>query len=132
VQKHPGGKFILQAAGGPVDGWWKYWAQHHLSPDVAEALESLRIGRLLDYKGEEDEERLGGGVWEPEQSAPGRKGSRQSGCILSEMPFQTETCCSELAVEFLTPKDKLYVRNHAPVPAVESAAEHLVTFASDQ
>ena len=35
----------------------------------------------------QDEERLGGGVWEPEQSAPGRKGSRQSGCILSAMMF---------------------------------------------
>ena len=23
---HPGGaKFIKQAAGGPVDGWWQYW-----------------------------------------------------------------------------------------------------------
>ena len=33
---------------------WKYWAQHHLSPDVAAALEALRVGRLLDYQEEED------------------------------------------------------------------------------
>ena len=47
LTKHPGGKLIVQAAGGPVDGWWKHWAQHHLSPEAAAALEALRIGRLL-------------------------------------------------------------------------------------
>eukprot|EP00439_Symbiodinium_sp_Y106_P078541 s258_g17.t1 len=132
LEKHPGGKLILQAAGGPVDEWWKYWAQHHLSPDVAAALEALRVGRLLDYQEEEDQERYGRGVWEPEQTAPGREESRRTGAILSELPFQTETCVSELSAEFLTPKGKLYVRNHAPVPAIETSTDHMITFVSQQ
>ena len=94
-------------------------------------LESLRIGRLSDYEVEEDEERYGHGAWEPEQTAPGREESRRTGIVLSEMPFQTETCSAELA-EFLTPTGKLYVRNHAPVPLVEEPLEHLVTFASQE
>ncbi|CAE7834535.1 shop [Symbiodinium sp. CCMP2592] len=132
LEKHPGGKLILQAAGGPVDEWWKYWAQHHLSLDVAAALEALRVGRLLDYEEEEDHERYGRGAWEPEQTAPGREESRRTGAILSELPFQTETCVSELSAEFLTPKGKLYVRNHAPVPAIETSTDHMITFVSQQ
>ena len=131
VTRHPGGKLILQAAGGPVDGWWKHWAQHHLSPEVPAALETLRIGRLLDYETEEDLERYGGGAWETEQTAPGREESRRTAVILSEVPFQTETCLSEMAEEVLTPKGKLYVRNHAPVPAIETATDHIITFASE-
>ena len=31
VDKHPGGKeLLMQAAGGPVDYFWKYWAYHQI------------------------------------------------------------------------------------------------------
>ena len=98
---------------------------------MASALETLRIGRLLDYEAEEDLERYGGGAWEAEQTAPGREESRRTGVILSEVPFQTETCLLEMAEEFLTPKGKLYVRNHAPVPAIETSTDHILTFVSE-
>ena len=58
IKEHPGGSFLLQAAGGPVDVWWRYWAQHHVSPEVAAALQRFRIGKLADYTAEEDEEPL--------------------------------------------------------------------------
>ena len=29
-------------------------------------------------------------------------------------------------------KGKLYVRNHAPVPAIETSADHMITFVSEQ
>eukprot|EP00930_Biecheleria_cincta_P021940 TRINITY_DN16113_c0_g1_i1.p1 TRINITY_DN16113_c0_g1~~TRINITY_DN16113_c0_g1_i1.p1 ORF type:complete len:397 (+),score=56.07 TRINITY_DN16113_c0_g1_i1:37-1191(+) len=131
IKEHPGGKFILQAAGGPVDDWWRYWGQHHISTKVVEALEQIRIGRLQDYEEEEDIEKTGRGVWEDEQTARGRAISRQTSSILTEIPYQTETCMSELCDSFLTPSAKLYVRNHAPVPFVDSASEHLITFAME-
>jgi len=31
VKDHPGGDFILDAAGGPVEGFWAYWAYHYVS-----------------------------------------------------------------------------------------------------
>ena len=36
VKEHPGGRFIEQAAGGDVEGFWKYWFYHFHSPKVAE------------------------------------------------------------------------------------------------
>lgn len=44
------------------------------------------------------------------------------------MPFQTETCSSQLG-DFITDSGKFYVRNHAPVPGVDSALDHEITFA---
>eukprot|EP00927_Polykrikos_kofoidii_P019518 TRINITY_DN19131_c0_g1_i1.p1 TRINITY_DN19131_c0_g1~~TRINITY_DN19131_c0_g1_i1.p1 ORF type:complete len:596 (-),score=57.83 TRINITY_DN19131_c0_g1_i1:54-1841(-) len=132
VKEHPGGKFLLQAAGGPVDGWWRYWGQHHISKKVSDALERLRIGQLEDHEEEEDLEQIGEGVWEDEQTAVGRATSRRTSSVISEMPYQSETCNSHLCADFITPQEKLYVRNHAPVPSVDSADEHIMTFASGE
>lgn len=128
IKEHPGGKFLLQAAGGSVDGWWRYWGQHQISKEVADVLEQIRIGHFVDYEPDDDDERRGQGVWEDEQSAKGRAESRRSSATLAELPFQTETCLSELVRDFITPNGQFYVRNHAPVPYVEVADEHLVTF----
>lgn len=128
IKEHPGGKFLLQAAGGPVDGWWRYWGQHQISKKVVDVLEQVRIGHLSDHAPDDDEERWGQGLWEDEQLARGRAESRQTSAVLVETPFQTETCLSELVRDFITPSGKFYVRNHAPVPHVETADEHLVTF----
>lgn len=130
VKVHPGGKFILNAAGGPVDSWWAYWMQHHISPAVRDTLEKLRIGHLSDWKLEPDEERQGGGVWEEEQLDAKRLKNRHVAARISEMPYQSVSFCNALSKEYLTPSDTLFVRNHAPVPAVsrEEAMEHSVAF----
>ena len=41
-------RYIWQAAGGPIDGFWEQWSYHHVSPKVPLILEDLRIGRLSD------------------------------------------------------------------------------------
>lgn len=135
VAEHPGGNFIMQAAGGPIDRWWAHWGQHHMSLEAAQALDRLRIGRLADYKEEEDvdEEKGGGGVYDEEQSAPYRSDKRRLSESLSEMPYQSVTKCSALAQSYLTPPGAFFVRNHAPVPYVaeEEADSHIVTFSLD-
>lgn len=130
VREHPGGHFLMQAVGGPIDGFWRHWAQHQMSKQAAEALEKLRIGRLRDYKPEADEEQKGGGIWEAEQTARGRQESRKLSTAASEMPYQTETKVETLGRTYYTPNSAFYVRNHAPVPEVaeEDADGHHVTF----
>jgi len=130
VREHPGGEFLMRAAGGPVDPWWGYWMQHHVSPAVSVVLEWLRVGRLSDYLPLDDEEHVGGGFWAEEQLLESRAQSRLSSYRLTEMPYQSVTRCDALAVTYLTPRDVLFVRNHGPVPAVaeEDADDHTVSF----
>jgi len=124
LQEHPGGSFLLQGAGGPVEGFWARWAQHHLSWKVEEALERLRIGRLSDYQQEQDEAQRGGGVWEDEQMDECREENRRKAGRYCEMPYVSETKRRELDKTYLTPAEALYVRNHAPVPNVPPADAH--------
>lgn len=47
IPNHPGGKQILEAAGGAIDPFWDLYQQHN-NKEVDKILESLRIGEL-DY-----------------------------------------------------------------------------------
>ena len=42
---HPGGDKILMAAGASVEPFWALYSQH-MTPEVMEILETLRIGNL--------------------------------------------------------------------------------------
>jgi len=130
VHDHPGGRFILQAAGGPVDGFWAHWGQHYISPEVESALRELCIGHLTDYQPGADEEQRGGGLYAEEQRAEQRDEKRRRSSSLSEIPFQTETKAQHLLGSYLTPTAAFYVRNHGPVPSVptEDANDHEITF----
>ena len=44
---HPGGQFINQAAGRPVEPFWAKWALHFESSAVQQALQENRIGTLV-------------------------------------------------------------------------------------
>jgi len=130
VKEHPGGQFILQGAGGPVDSFWRHWGQHHISTKVRDALERLRIGRLADYQPDADEERDAGGIWEDEQKDATRIANREQTARYCEMPYCAETKASALVGSYWTSNEAFYVRNHAPVPPVapEEAGEHVITF----
>ena len=44
-----------KAAGGSVDSLWAYWHYHHISGKVGEYLQQYRVGRLVDWEGDETE-----------------------------------------------------------------------------
>ena len=43
-------RYINQAAGGSVSGFWEHWSYHHLSGKVLAELEKHRIGTLVGWK----------------------------------------------------------------------------------
>jgi len=132
VKEHPGGPLILQGVGGPVDGFWAHWMQHHMSAKVRDALAQLRIGRLAEFSpnGADEEARTGGGIWSDERMQAGREANRQHTRRHCEMPYVSETRPSSVAPAYFTPNEAFFVRNHAPVPQVpaEEAGDHAVTF----
>ncbi|VDK81954.1 unnamed protein product [Onchocerca ochengi] len=101
IQNHPGGDKILLAAGGPIDPYWNIY-QQHLSPEILEILEELRIGNL-------DERDI---IIIEQKRHPAL-------IVKSEKPFNAETPPELIIDHFYTPNDIFYVRNHMPVPAVK-------------
>jgi sulfite oxidase len=126
---HPGGHFILRAAGGSVEAWWEHWTYHHLSPKVAQHLENLRIGRLSDYV-KEEEHLFDDELYEDEPGSKNEEGnfrdSRQH--TLSSRPYCSETKNEALVKSHYTPNSAFYVRNHAPVPLSVDPSEHVIEF----
>jgi sulfite oxidase len=115
---HPGGAaFLKQAAGGPVDQWWQYWAYHHLSKKVTPFLEQYRIGRLSDWEDEEEDTDF----YESDPERP-----KEQHCFFKQ-PWCSETQNEALINSYLTPNSNFYVRSHAPVPDID-AKEHTISF----
>lgn len=63
----------------------------------------------------------GGASFEPGALSVDRAGL----VVLQEQPFNGEPPLSELTSTWLTPVEKLYVRNHAPTPRIDSAEHRL-------
>ena len=123
ANEHPGGKFIELAAGGDVEGFWKYWYYHFHSPKVTDALRRTRIGSLVASNEDETAEAED----DPYRTDPVRDMSKHVRWLLK--PFNSETVRSVLSASYLTPTDALYVRNHAPVPQLGGeSSRHCVEF----
>lgn len=122
---HPGGNYILQAAGGDVEGFWEVWAYHFLSKKVKEALADTKIGTLKDN---EKDVNMSCTSVDPYGDEPIRNDKAVK--ILTEKPYCSETLPSVLNKGYFTENDTLYVRNHAPVPVYLSAGTHNVAFHS--
>ena len=108
---HPGGKFIFQAAGGPVDNLWAYWHWHHASKDVPMYLEQFRIGRLSDYEGDAV---AGVDLYEND---PPRPSSQRP---LIDRPWSSQVAFSTLDENYLTPANAVYCRSHCPIPDLDN------------
>uniref|UniRef100_A0A915PM33 sulfite oxidase n=1 Tax=Setaria digitata TaxID=48799 RepID=A0A915PM33_9BILA len=118
VQNHPGGDKILLAAGGPIEPYWNIY-QQHLTPEVLEMLEELRIGNL-------DERDIVIVKFEDEDDLYYNDPKRHPGLVVkSEKPFNAETPVELIMDNFLTPNDIFYVRNHMPVPAIDAEKHKL-------
>ncbi|CAK0769681.1 hypothetical protein CVIRNUC_003692 [Coccomyxa viridis] len=109
LEMHPGGaQRLMMAAGGAIDPFWAMYAQHKTA-EVRELLEGYRIGNLV------------GGAQQtygdPYANEPKRHGAL---IVRSQQPFNAETPVEFLSQAKLTPNDLFYVRNHLPVPKVDS------------
>lgn len=130
VEEHPGGAFLLQAAGGDVKSFWDRWAYHYESGKVKSIMQELKIGELVE---EDQAGNMNNAVVEdPYKDEPLRDKKKLT--MLSLKPFSSETKSKVLANNFLTPSDTLYIRNHAPAPLNDrhnyAQEQHEVVFAS--
>jgi sulfite oxidase len=130
VAQHPGGSIIRDAAGGPLENYWAYWAYHSLLDRPMNFLKKYEIGLLLADDDDDD------GDGEVVQSLKDIRQEMQLKEIRQEMyagdPNRQESIehgqialcyqpwCSEIAPQqqetLYTRNQVFYVRNHAPVP----------------
>jgi sulfite oxidase len=122
AKEHPGGAAFLQsAAGGAVEPWWEYWKYHAKSKiDVEALLATYKIGRFADWDGDTSPVDF-------YANEPVRNFERQH-LVMVDKPLNTETWTPCLNGHFFTPAEMLYIRNHAPVPRIDSTATHRVDF----
>lgn len=114
---HPGGDHILLAAGGPLEPYWRLYAQHN-AEFVLELLEELRIGNLQpDEKWIRDvsAKAISGEAADPYENEPSRNPAL---VVQSQAPFNAEPQMHLLVQQQTTPNDLFYVRNHMPVPDI--------------
>ena len=115
---HPGGPARLTlAAGGDIAPFWAVYAQHK-TPETAALLETLRIGTLPPNE-----------VVAPSAAAaattttgPYAGDPPRSPLLIPHAvtPFNGETPPA-LLLDYVTPTDLFFVRNHLPVPDVDPA-----------
>lgn len=115
---HPGGDVILLAAGGPLEPYWRLYAQHN-AEFVLEILEELRVGNLQpDAEWIAEVSRRKGGV-ESRDPYAGEPNRHPELIVQSQAPFNAEPRMEALVQSQLTPNDLFYVRNHMPVPEID-------------
>lgn len=115
IEEHPGGKTrILLAAGGSIESFWALY-QNHVSDEVAEILETLRVGNLAasDRKKVEANEKDPN---DPYNNDPERHPAL---VVRTAKPCNAETPSVLLGETLLTPNELFFVRNHLPVPDVD-------------
>jgi sulfite oxidase len=116
VQVHPGGDRIMLAAGKAIDPFWKIFSIH-LSDETREILSQYYIGDLIPLDQDDSKVNLeSSGLELLFANEPTRADSLK---VLSERPFNAESSLGYLDT-YITPNDHFYVRNHLPVPLVDS------------
>lgn len=113
ISQHPGGSKILMAAGKAIDPYWSEYRQHNTAT-VQGILQQYRIGRLSDYDPNAPELQVKNPyINDPERSTD-LKFHGITPCN-AECPIEDE---EENAgpVEYLTPNELFFIRNHHPVP----------------
>ncbi|KAG2422511.1 hypothetical protein HXX76_015979 [Chlamydomonas incerta] len=120
IEMHPGGASkIMLAAGGSVEPFWGLYQQHKKA-EVFAILEPYRIGTLEG--GAAAAAAASASLKDPYAGDPARHP------VLiprTQKPFNGETPGSLLAAAAVTPTDVFFVRNHLPVPAVDTQAYRL-------
>lgn len=108
LERHPGGKKLLLAAGAAADPFWTFYSIHK-RPDIFQMLESMRIGNLKASERQID-------LSDPYFSDPLRHASLHP---LSLKPYNAEADSEILLDGPITPNEVAFVRNHLPVPDID-------------
>lgn len=114
VESHPGGNKILLAAGSTIEPFWALYGVHK-SNQVYKMLEEHRIGNLAKA----DREAAANA---PVGEGPYAHDPERLPVLIvrSAQPFNGETPGELLPASFNTPNNLFYVRNHLPVPVIDS------------
>lgn len=113
VKYHPGGNKIMLAAGASVDPYWRVYKQH-LTENVLEILEDMRVGTLVDYSPSAEAQEV---VLDPYENEPSNRSEQL--VVHSEQPFCAGTVEAQIPLHYITPSELMYVRHNNPVPALE-------------
>lgn len=114
---HPGGDHILLAAGGPLEPYWRLYAQHS-AEFVLEVLEELRVGNLQSdekWNAAVAAQMDGANAADPYAKEPSRDPAL---IVQSQAPFNAEPRMEQLVQQQTTANELFYVRNHMPVPQI--------------
>ncbi|XP_014248665.1 probable sulfite oxidase, mitochondrial [Cimex lectularius] len=117
VDHHPGGDVILLAAGGSVEPFWLMYGVHK-QEHILKILEQFRIGNLDPEEADEVMKNME----DPYSTDPKRHPALHPNSV---KPFNAEPPPEILVGNFLTPQDLFYVRNHLPVPEINSETYEL-------
>lgn len=114
VDQHPGGAKILLAAGKSIDPFWNHYRQHQ-NATVEGMLDQYHIGTLSDYDPVKDAvtELKSPYLNDPDRSSDLRFHSIEP--CNAEAPLEDEDDNAG-PVEYITPNELFFVRNHHPVP----------------
>jgi sulfite oxidase len=128
IKEHPGGDMIRDAAGGPIENYWAYWAYHTALARPIDTLQQYEIGSLIvkeedndndedkDNHDDDDDDDVEEAMYsqDPDRNVSKSHGQRE----LLKRPWNSETSPEKLQT-FYTPVESFYVRNHAPVPDLQ-------------
>ncbi|KAH9635140.1 hypothetical protein HF086_000861 [Spodoptera exigua] len=115
LPSHPGGDQIMNAGGYSIEPFWNVYGMHK-TKEIYALLESYRIGNLHedDMVDLSDEE-----LWVKEPIRDKRL------IVKTSKPFNAEIPAKLQVAHFDTPNELFYVRQHMPVPELDSS-EHRV------
>lgn len=133
VASHPGGEQILLAAGGPLEPFFQLFPQHK-SEFVMDLLEELRVGNLkVDEQWERDHLSKSGSKDSKAKSSPYDTDPLRNPSLIVQTPapFTAEPPADALVASHNTPNDLFYVRNHMPVPVINSVEYELTIVGKD-
>ncbi|KAJ8945682.1 hypothetical protein NQ318_012401 [Aromia moschata] len=116
-RRPPRGDQILLAAGSSVEPFWVLYGMHKTA-QVLEILERYRIGNLR----KEDVGQMSEDMSDPYSNDPIRHAALKPA---SKKPFNAECPLAILVQSFITPNELFYVRNHLPVPNVDTETYEL-------
>jgi sulfite oxidase len=116
VNNHPGGSKILLAAGSSIEPYWDMYGVHKQG-EIIEMLEELRIGNITERPKEETLDKNDPYANEPKRHPALRPSSSK--------PFNAEPPPAILRDNFITSNDLFFVRNHMPVPDLDTKSYKL-------
>ena len=116
IKYHPGGKDkIMEAAGGNVKPFWDIYTQHY-SENVTDILKEYYIGDLRETQIQSNP-KIEIQNKEAYKNDPVRSDNLQ---ILKKEPFNAQPSLIDLRKNYITPNEYWYIRNHHPVPDIDT------------